>query len=279
MSRGHESCRYQWRILLDPARFFTALASSGLARLLAGAMSANRPKLMPSRRSARFLTAAFAGALLLGEPRVFAQAPSTAFDLSEWKITLPGPKEIKDLEGYSSDYFYLNAEKEMCFQLDASEKGTTPNAKYVRSELRHLPNWRADESRALSAEVRAVSSLDPDKATVMQIHGITEDKKDAPPLLRIALQDGDLWALLKTTSRNEKNTPEEKILLRGALGESFVKIDVRVEGGELSIAVDGEEKVRRNLGFWKFLNYFKAGCYPQATQGVAHVVFRHLAVH
>ena len=234
---------------------------------------------MPSRRSARFLTAAFAGALLLGEPRVFAQAPSTAFDLSEWKITLPGPKEIKDLEGYSSDYFYLNAEKEMCFQLDASEKGTTPNAKYVRSELRHLPNWRADESRALSAEVRAASSLDPDKVTVVQIHGITEDKKDAPPLLRIALQDGDLWALLKTTSRNEKNTPEEKILLRGALGESFVKIDVRVEGGELSIAVDGEEKVRRNLGFWKFLNYFKAGCYPQATQGVAHVVFRHLAVH
>ena len=279
MSRGHESCRYQWRILLDPARFFTALASSGLARLLAGAMSANRPKLMPSRRSARFLTAAFAGALLLGEPRVFAQAPSAAFDLREWKITLPGPKEIKDLEGYSSDYFYLNAEQEMCFQLDASEKGTTPNAKYVRSELRHLPNWRADESRALSAEVRAVSSLDPDKATVMQIHGITEDKKDAPPLLRIALQDGDLWALLKTTSRNEKNAPEEKILLRGELGESFVKIDVRVEGGDLSIAVDGEEKVRRNLGFWKFLNYFKAGCYPQATQGVAHVVFRHLAVH
>ena len=242
-------------------------------------MSADRLKLMPPRRSARFLTAAFAGALLLGEPRVFAQAPSAAFDLREWKITLPGPKEIKDLEGYSSEYFYLNAEKEMCFQLDASEKGTTPNAKYVRSELRHLPNWRADESRALSAEVRAVSSLDPDKVTVMQIHGITEDKKDAPPLLRIALQDGDLWALLKTTSRNEKNTPEEKILLRGALGESFVKIDVRVEGGELSIAVDGEEKVRRNLGFWKFLNYFKAGCYPQATQGVAHVVFRHLAVH
>jgi hypothetical protein len=247
--------------------------------LLVGARSADKRKFMPPRRSVCFLTAAFIGALLFGEPRVFAQAPSTAFDLSEWKITLPGPKEIKDLEGYSSDYFYLNAEKEMCFQLDASEQGTTPNAKYVRSELRHLPNWRADESHALSAEVRAASSLDPDKVTVVQIHGITEYKKDAPPLLRIALQDGDLWALLKTTSRNEKNSPEEKILLRGALGESFVKINVRVEGGEISIAVDGEEKVRRNLGFWKFLNYFKAGCYPQATQGVAHVVFRHLAVH
>ena len=279
MSPGPGSSRRQWRTRLNPARFFTAFASSELARLLGAARSADKRKFVPPRRYAHFLTAAFMGALLLGELRVFAQAPSTAFDLSEWKITLPGPKEIKDLEGYSSDYFYLNAEKEMCFQLDASEKGTTPNAKYVRSELRHLPNWRADESRALSAEVRAASSLDPDKVTVVQIHGITEDKKDAPPLLRIALQGGDLWALLKTTSRNEKNSPEEKILLRGALGESLVKIDVRVEGGELSIAVDGEEKVRRNLGFWKFLNYFKAGCYPQATQGVAHVVFRHLAVH
>ena len=207
-----------------------------------------------------------------------AQAPSTVFDLRDWKITLPGPKEIKDLEGYSSAYFFLNAEKEMCFHLDASEKGTTPAAKYVRSELRHLPNWRSDESHALSAEVRATSSLKPDKVTVVQIHGITEDKKDAPPLLRVALQGGDLFAMLKTTSLHEKNSPEEKILLREGLGGSFVKIDVRVEGGQLAISVDGEEKVRRNLGFWKFLNYFKAGCYPQATEGVADVVFRRLTV-
>jgi len=207
-----------------------------------------------------------------------AQTPSSVFDLHDWKITLPGPVEIKDLEGYSSPYFFLNTEKEMCFHLDASEKGTTPTAKYVRSELRHLPNWRVDESHALSAEVRAASNLKPDKLTVVQIHGITEDKKDAPPLLRIALQGGDLHAMIKTTNLNEKKSPEEKILLREGLGGAFVKIDVRVEGGELFISIDGEEKVRRDLGFWKFLNYFKAGCYPQATEGVADVVFRQLTV-
>ena len=207
-----------------------------------------------------------------------AQTPSSAFDLHDWKITLPGPVEIKDLEGYSSPYFYLSAENEMCFHLDASEKGTTPTAKYVRSELRHLPNWRVDESHTLSAEVRAASSLKPDKVTVVQIHGITEDKKDAPPLLRIALQGGDLHAMIKTTNLNEKNSPEEKILLREGLGGAFVKIDVRVEGGELFISIDGTEKVRRDLGFWKFLNYFKAGCYPQATEGVADVVFGQLTV-
>ena len=217
-------------------------------------------------------------ALFFAAPAARAEAPSSVFDLREWKITLPGPKEIKDLEGYSSSYFFLNAEKEMCFHLDASEKGTTPAAKYVRSELRHLPNWRSDESHALSAEVRATSSLKPDKVTVVQIHGITEDKKDAPPLLRVALQGSDLFAMLKTTSLHEKNSPEEKILLREGLGGSFVKIDVCVEGGQLSISVDGEEKVQRDLGFWKFLNYFKAGCYPQATEGVADVVFRRLTV-
>lgn len=208
----------------------------------------------------------------------YAQTPASAFDLHDWKITLPGLVEIKDLESYSSPYFFLNADKEMCFHLDASEKGTTPTAKYVRSELRHLPNWRVDESHALSAEVRAASSLKPDKVTVVQIHGITEDKKDAPPLLRIALQGGDLHAMIKTTNLNEKNSPEEKILLCGGLGGAFVKIDVRVEGGELFISIDGTEKVRRDLGFWKFLNYFKAECYPQATEGVADVVFCQLTV-
>lgn len=208
-----------------------------------------------------------------------AQTPSAAFDLHDWKITLPGPVEIKNLEGYSSDYFHLNAENEMCFHLDASEKGTTPTSKYVRSELRHLPNWSIVESHSLSAEVRAASSLKPNKLTIVQIHGFTEDNQDAPPLLRIALQGGDLYAMIKMTSRNGKNTPEEKILLREGLGGDFVKIDVCVERGQLVISIDGTERVRRDLGFWKFLNYFKAGCYPQATEGLADVVFRKLIVH
>lgn len=233
---------------------------------------------MPNRCRFRFFPLALASGLLLCGPFVFAQAPSTAFDLHEWKLTLPGPKEVKDLGGYSSGYFYLNADKEMCFHLDASEKGTTPNASYVRSELRHLPNWRAGESHALSAELRATSSLKPDKLTVLQIHGMTEEKGDAPPLLRIALQDGDLFAIIKTTGQSEKNSPVEKVLLRKGLGGAFAKIDVQVSEGQLSVDIDGAEKVRRALGFWGFLNYFKAGCYPQATDGVADVTFRRLIV-
>lgn len=226
----------------------------------------------------RFLFTAIACALVCRSPCVFAQAPSTAFDLREWKLDIPGPKEIKNLAGYSSGYFRLNAEKEMCFHLDASEKGATPNADYVRAEIRHLPNWKACESHSLSTELRATSSLKPDKLTVLQIHGMTEKKGNAPPVLRIALQDGSLFAIIKTTGQIDKNSPVEKLLLRKGLGASFVTVDIRVDKGQLYIAVDGEEKVRRDLGFWKFLNYFKAGCYPQATEGVADVVFRRLTV-
>ena len=43
--------------------------------------------------------------------------PSTVFDLQQWKLQIPGPKEIKDLKNYSSEYFYLNKAKEMCFHL------------------------------------------------------------------------------------------------------------------------------------------------------------------
>ena len=65
--------------------------------------------------------------------------PAQAFDLHGWKLQVPGPLEVKNLRNYASGYFFLNASREMCFSLDAAEKGTTPNTKYVRSELRHLP--------------------------------------------------------------------------------------------------------------------------------------------
>ena len=44
----------------------------------------------------------------------------------------------------------------------------------------------------------------------------------------------------------------------------------------LVILVNGEEKLNRTLAYWKFFNYFKAGCYPQATTGTADVFFRKL---
>jgi hypothetical protein len=203
-------------------------------------------------------------------------APSTAFDLQGWKLQIPGPQDVKDLKNYSSKYFNLNAGKEMCFLLDAAEKGVTPGAKYVRSELRHLPNWKVSTPHALSAELRVVSGLKPDKLTVLQIHGITESGGDAPPLLRIAANYGDLVAVIQTGNGRRDN---ETVVLKKGLGTEPVRIDVVVEGEQLKISVNNKELVSRSLAFWKYPNYFKAGCYPQAVEGTAEVMFRKLSAH
>jgi hypothetical protein len=215
--------------------------------------------------------------LLCGAKTLAADnAPSHAFDLHAWKLQIPGPIEIKALQNYSSNYFNLSPEKEMCFHLDAAEKGATKDAHYVRSELRHLPNWHTGESHSLSAEVRAISHLTPDKITVMQIHGINPDGTDAPPLLRVAVNKGDLVAVIKTNSEGDEG--ETVPLLKG-LGSEYAKVEVTVKSKMLKITVNGAPKLERNLSFWKYMNYFKAGCYPQSNEGTVDVMFRKLTVN
>ena len=201
--------------------------------------------------------------------------PSGAFDLRSWKLQVPGPLEIKQLAGYSSGYFYLGKGREMTFKLDAAEKGTTTNAHYVRSELRHNVNWHIRETHTLSAEVKAVSHLDPDKVTVLQIHGIQEDGSDAPPLLRVALNSGDLYAMIKPDNEGERT---DSVLLKKGVGANWVKVEITVKKSQLVITVDSQQKLSHSLAYWKYPNYFKAGCYPQATQGTAEVFFRKLSV-
>ncbi|MEO6739330.1 MAG: polysaccharide lyase family 7 protein [Chthoniobacteraceae bacterium] len=201
--------------------------------------------------------------------------PAGAFDLREWKLQIPGPLEIKQLAGYSSPYFFLNKSREMVFHLDAAEPGTTPNTKYVRSELRHLPNWHISEPHNLSAEVKVLSHLDPEKVTVLQIHGIQEDGSDAPPLLRIALNHGDLVAMIKPDNEGERT---DSIPLKKGVGANWFKVEIAVKNRSLVISVDGAQKVTHSLAYWKYPNYFKAGCYPQATQGTADIFFRKLSV-
>ena len=197
--------------------------------------------------------------------------PANVFDLKQWKLQIPGPKEFKDLSNYTSEYFSLTKDKEMLFHLDAAEKGTTPNAHYVRSELRHLPNWKTEESHILSGEFKIVSNANPDKVTALQIHGITDTGKDAPPLLRIAINHGDLIAAIKTDSEGKKT---DMVVLKNHVNSEYVKVEIQLKNNEIKILVDDQIKLTRSLSFWKFMNYFKAGCYPQATKGLVDIYFR-----
>ena len=217
------------------------------------------------------LVSIFAGSVCAAD----TAPPAGAFDLRQWKLQIPGPFEIKQLAGYSSPYFFLSKSREMVFHLDAAEKGPTPNTKYVRSELRHLPNWHINEPHSLSAEVKVISHLDPDKVTVMQIHGIQDDGSDAPPLLRIALNHGDLVAMIKPDNEGERT---DSIPLKKGVGANWFKVEIAVKSRSLVITVDGQQKLTHSLAYWKYPNYFKAGCYPQAVQGTADVFFRKLSV-
>jgi len=201
--------------------------------------------------------------------------PSCKFDLNNWKLQIPGPKEIKDLDKYSSNYFYLTKDNEMCFGLDAEEQGHTKNSEYVRSELRHIVNWSIQETHEISAEIRVVSKAVPDKVTVLQIHGIMPDNTNAPPFLRIAVNNGGLYAFIKTENSGEKT---ESVLLEKNINGNFFKADIKVQDGNLSVSVNGLEKLNMNAGYWKYMNYFKAGCYPQAKKGNILVFFRSLSV-
>jgi hypothetical protein len=214
---------------------------------------------MPQRDPRELFAPKFAG-------RVFA--------LRDWFLQAPGPVRVNDLLEYASPHFFLTGEQEMGFALDAAEKGTTRTSKFVRSELRHLPEWTVQSQITLSCEVRVVSALEPDRLTVLQIHGTAADG-DIPPLLRMTFRNGDLFADVKNESTGHET---DFVKLCRGVGAAYVAIDVRVHQGTLEVIVDGIVKLSRDVSFWAYSNYFKAGCYPQAKQGTAQAYFRKLAV-
>jgi hypothetical protein len=203
-------------------------------------------------------------------------SPPASFDLTDWKLQIPGSKEITNLAHYSSAYFYLDTDKALHFNLDAAEKGHTKNSEYLRCELRHLNNWQITEKHEIEGEIKVVSAAVPAKVTVLQIHGIAADGGDAPPLLRIALNSGDLYAFLKTSGLVEDT---DSILLAKNIKEEYFRIQVKVQNGILYVFVNTEKKMEKNIGYWQYKNYFKIGCYPQAKQGKITVIYRNLAVY
>src|SRR3990167_2767670 len=206
--------------------------------------------------------------------------PTERIDLTHWKLQIPGPKEIKPIGTYTSKYFYYGANNEIIFWLDSSERGTTPNSSYVRSELREVIdptndniNWGLAGTHTLTAKLE-LTRAGAIKTTVLQIHGITKDGNNAPPLLKVVIENGDLYALIKQTNDGSK---EEKVLLQKAIGR--FSAEIIVENYQLKIKVNGVAKLTRNISFWKHNNYFKAGLYPQATNGISEAKFYKLEIN
>ncbi|MEW5853533.1 MAG: polysaccharide lyase family 7 protein, partial [Myxococcota bacterium] len=212
--------------------------------------------------------------------------PAENFDLTHWKLTIPGPTEIKpdQLASYSSNYFYTDpVTGAMAFWLDSSEEGSTANSSYVRSELREMMdpndktvNWPMSGTHVLTADLQLLyTSETPDQVTVLQIHGITDDGGNVPPLLRVALMDGDLYAKVKT---NASGSDTESVLLTTGINSDRFVTEVRVVDSRLIITVNGVVELDRDVSFWDHRNYFKAGLYPQAQSGISEARFYALTV-
>ena len=201
-------------------------------------------------------------------------APSTKFDLKNWKLQIPGPLEIKDLENYGSPYFYLTPENFMHFHLDASEKGTTPNASTVRDELRNLQNWNINEDHELSTIIRLKCNRTDCKATIIQIKSLTADNESAPPFLRIAVEGQNLYAHLKENIHHKTTG----FLLKTGVINKFLSINVKVKNFRLIIIVDDEELLSKDVNYWVLNNHFKMGCYPQQTEGIFDIDVKELIV-
>lgn len=107
----------------------------------------------------------------------------------------------------------------------------------------------------------------------MQIHGITDSNENAPPLLRIALNNGNLYAFLEIDNIGNKT---ESVLLNKGINERKFTCSITVKDKHIIIAVNGKEKLNRDISFWKYKNYFKAGCYPKSHNGTVLVMLNDL---
>jgi len=204
------------------------------------------------------------------------EAPSKYFDLKDWKLQIPGPLDVKDLKDYSNSHFYLTSDTALCFNLDAAEQGHTTNTHYVRSELRHVPNWDTKTKHEITARVKVTTNLPNYEVTVVQIHGITNDNENAPPLLRVAMVNGDVYAFLKSDALGKKT---EKIMLTNAIDSKYFDVSVKTENWNLIISINGRECLRRTLYYWNYKNYFKLGCYPQVVEGLFKIYFKDFSVY
>ncbi|WP_281885126.1 polysaccharide lyase family 7 protein [Paenibacillus sp. YYML68] len=86
-------------------------------------------------------------------------APSSNFDLTKWKLTLPTGSEVTNLSGYqNSSYFYTDSATGGMVFKSPNLGSTTPNSTYTRSELREMLNASAGTTSLGNNWVTSTSS-------------------------------------------------------------------------------------------------------------------------
>ncbi len=162
------------------------------------------------------------------------KAPSESYSLDSWKFESPTGANIKELNGFSSKYFYLTDDNLMCFDIDSNNTST----KSLNNEIRHLSNWTVNSSHYLEATMKVTASPKLYKLVVAQIYGINENNGDVAPLLRVMIENGNLYAHIKKDKQNN-----EVILLKENVIDNFFTMKLKVEDKKLSIDINSGSSV------------------------------------
>ncbi len=228
-----------------------------------------------------------------GDPDEYAQVSFFALDVKHFAPTPPSsydaPSDIPRFQPFLAECKLQAPTSSTQAQNDVLNDGYThPQYFYVvdgdkirfnqsgdsrRTELRNETNWDLTQSnRSLHGRLDIVEQTC-DQVTVLQIHD-DANAGDGPnkPLLRIYKHNAKdpinhIWAAIKT---NEGGIATEHVLLGEDPGGYF-NCDIRLVDGRMIIDFEGDEKVNRDVSFWTWPSYWKAGVYLQDSgEATAH---------
>lgn len=213
-----------------------------------------------------------------------SKPPSSQFDLSHWKLTLPeggdGSPGDKALEvqagelsaGYTHPkYFYSNSEGAMVFWCPA-DGAKTENTDYPRTELREVIDpsddnvcWKAPGTHVLDVRCRVSEVPSTQKVIIGQIHGFSGK---AVPMIKLQFFKGRVEALIKEKATGGK---DRKLTFPEVGLDKDFDFQIKLSDGALSVTVNGETQTEDIFGLdpeWaKQTLYFKVGSYVQDNEG------------
>lgn len=191
--------------------------------------------------------------------------------------------------GYASEYYRLQ-DGAAVFTAPVDGGGRTPNAKYVRSELREQivlgsdrDNWPLDSGLHVQRGRVRVDELPSPigpavvKTVVAQIHGVDA----APPIkLQVARNSAGRVTLYGIYNRTPAGDNVSGTAVEISVGEAF-DYEIRVADSVLTLTVNGTLLDTISLSAWAGLSaYFKAGNYVQNTpdNATGRAVVTHMAL-
>ncbi|WNR43826.1 polysaccharide lyase family 7 protein [Paenibacillus roseipurpureus] len=208
--------------------------------------------------------------------------PSTNFDLSHWKLTIPDStaSEISVAQlanGYTSPYFYTDpSDGSMTFWAPVNG-GTTSGSSFPRSELREMlvpndntTNWMWSGIHTMTATEKVTVVPSTGKVIALQIHGVSPTGGNANPLVKMQY-DSNKHAVDFLAKNASVGGSDTHFVFGGIhVGDTY-NAQIQVIDGVLYMTVNG---VTQSYDFiaadpgWKDLQfYFKAGAYTQDNVG------------